>query len=87
MKKYSDGVETLSVIRCPAGYYIIKNLGILQNAIAVKEVAQSFLNSWAGKRKLHIVDDLDVDMYYDENGDGSACKSCIAYKNGHCGRM
>lgn len=85
MKKYSDGVETLSVIRCPAGYYIIKNLGIMQNAIAVKEVAQSFLDSWAGKRKLRIVDDLD--MYYDENGDGSACKSCIAYKNGHCGRM
>ena len=87
MKKYYDGADVLEVVRCPAGRYIIRNFGVMQNATASKEVAQSFLDSWAGKRKLLVSDDLDVDMYYDEKGDGRACKSCIAYNNGHCGRL
>lgn len=86
MRKYSDGAETLSVARCPAGLYLIKNLGIMQNATASKEVAQSFLDSWAGKRKLRIIDDLDVDMYYCKQGDSSACKCCISFRNGTCRR-
>lgn len=86
MKKYIDGDSILSVVRCAADRYIIANLGIKQNATASKEVAQSFLDSWAGKRKLPAIDDLDVDMYSEKSKDNKTCKLCIAYKNGHCGR-
>ena len=87
MKKYNDGTETLEVVRCRAGLYIIKNLGIMQNATASKEVAQSFLDSWAGKRRMKIIDDFDLDMYNGEEGSCEACGNCIAFKNGRCGRM
>lgn len=85
MKKYNDGTEVLSVVRCQAGLYIIKNLGVMQNATSSKEVAQSFLDSWAAKRKMQAVDDLDVDMYRDK--ESAACKCCIAFRNGRCGRQ
>lgn len=85
MKKYIDGNVILSVVRCAADRYIINNLGIKQNATTSKEVAQSFLDSWAGKRKLLAVDDLDVDMYSNKH-DNKMCKLCIAYRNGQCGR-
>lgn len=85
MRKYVDGDIVLSVVRCTANRYIINNLGIKQNATASKEVAQSFLDSWAGKRKLLAVDDLDIDMYGNKHDD-NVCKLCIAYRNGQCGR-
>lgn len=42
MKKYLDDNLEISVVRCPAGLYLIKNFGVLQNPVANKEVAQSF---------------------------------------------
>lgn len=87
MRKYvdSENIE-LSVKRCPAGLYIVKNLGILQNATANKYVAQSFLDSWAIKRRMQPVEDLDVDMY-NEKPDEHVCRGCIAFKNGRCQRV
>lgn len=87
MKRYINDDIVLSVVRCAADRYIINNLGIKQNATVSKEVAQSFLDSWAGKRKLQAVDDLDVDMYNDKPGNNNVCKFCIAYRNGQCGRQ
>lgn len=87
MKKYNDGTVLLKVVRCRAGLYIIKNLGIMQNATASKEVAQSFLDSWAGKRKMNVMDDLDVDMYQDKQNNNDVCRECISFKQGRCGRQ
>nr|DAL30294.1 MAG TPA_asm: hypothetical protein [Caudoviricetes sp.] len=84
MKKYLDDNLEISVVRCPAGLYLIKNFGVLQNPVANKEVAQSFLDSWATKKKLQAKDDLDVDMYNKAYKEG--CSYCIRCCDGKCMR-
>lgn len=84
MKKYLENNLEISVVRCPAGLYLIKNLGLLQNAVASKDVAQSFLDSWAAKKKLQAKEDLDIDMY--GNASKEACNSCIQCCGGKCAR-
>ena len=84
MKKYLDNNLEVCVVRCPAGLYLIKNLGMLQNAVASKDVAQSFLDSWAVKKELQAMDDLDVDMYNETSEE--ACSSCIKLCGGKCTR-
>lgn len=87
MKTYNDGMETLKVVRCPAGLYIVKGLPFMQNATASKVVAQNFLESWATKHKLRAGYDLDADMYDECNE--SVCRMCIAWnrENKKCERL
>lgn len=86
MKIYHDGGSVLRVTRCPADLYVITNLGVVQNAVASKAVAQSFLDSWAIKHHMEARDDMDADMY----DPGSRCplgRMCIANTDGKCERL
>ncbi len=87
MKTYNDGIETMKVMRCAAGLYIVKGMPFMQNATASKIVAQNFLESWAAKHKLKPGYDLDADMYCECGED--VCRMCIAWNRKHkkCERM
>lgn len=82
--KYNDGEVELKVVRCTAGCYIIENLGIVQSAVASKQVAQCFLDSWAFKHGYAPIDSLDVDFY---GAKKDACRWCIHYRNGACKKV
>lgn len=82
--KYSDGGVELKVVRCIAGCYLIENLGIMQSAVGSKQVAQSFLDSWARKHGLQAIATLDVDFYGAKH---SACRWCIHWRNGACRKV
>ena len=68
MRAYLNGDERIvKVKRCPAGLYVITNLGVAQNAVGSKETLQSFLDQWEpGHDMLPVIVQDEAAVAFDE---------------------
>lgn len=90
MLAYLINGRMVKVQRCAADMYIIRDIPkVFDNRVAVgavahKDLAQKFLDSYAGKLAEKTIDVLDVDFDSSLPTDAYICRGCVFWNGKNC---